>query len=906
MKPHAPALALGLSLIPQLHAADGTWTNPATGGLWSDIGNWSGGPVVDGSGSTANFNTLDITADNTVQLDSARTLGALVFGDTTTATAAGWTLSNNGSSSNILTLAGSGSSTPTITANALGTGKISTIALELAGTQGLAKAGAGELMLTGVNSYSGITTVNAGTLTLQGNASSGGSSPGGTILNSTGITISQGATLKLTNDNTNGNSANRIADGVAITLNGGTFNFGASTAGSTTFAETVGQLNMSSGSGRIITTAASGSGSSSTLTFASLNRTGGTTFSFATTTSLGAAANKILFASAPTVDDGGLIGGWATAGSQDFAAYGANGVVVATYQATNAAETGWQQQHNIKLTTGQTLTADRQVNALALVTPGAGIGLNLGGFTLRVESGGVLGSQSANGNSTISNGNLTAGNGANTAGELFIMDSQPNTRPITISANIVDNGSGAVSLVTSGNINGSASTIILSGTGSNYSGTTTIAGGETRLGFSLANNKALTVATGSTLNLGGLTHAVDGLSGGGTIGITNTAAGGASNSLLSLGNSNGSATFTGNLTASGLSGRDLDIVKNGTGTQVIAGNDFRDVTVSGSPSTTTINNGTLQFAKQVSLYNNNSSRWNATNLVVNSGGTLALNVGGSGEFTSANVDTIKALGSTTGGFKGGSSLGLDTTNAAGGNFSYGSGIGDTNAGANSVGLTKLGTGSLTLTGTSTYTGATLVSAGSLFVNGALGSTTVTVNAGATFGGTGTVGGNVTVGAASYAAGASAGSLEIAGNLNLGAGSNTAVELGGTAFTLNGTEEYDRTKLTGAASILNLGGGTLDISLINGFSLAENQAFGIFQLEETATRTGSFWGLAGDGSLVGNFGGLDLFITYSGNFSDSGTIETSGGNDIVLYTVPEPAAVALGALGMMLLLRRRRP
>ena len=168
-----------------------------------------------------------------------------------------------------------------------------------------------------------------------------------------------------------------------------------------------------------------------------------------------------------------------------------------------------------------------------------------------------------------------------------------------------------------------------------------------------------------------------------------------------------------------------------------------------------------------------------------------------------------------------------------------------------------------------------------------------------------MGGNVTVNnAGTYAAGASAGSIEIAGNLGLGVSSTTAIELGGTSFTLNGTEEYDRTKLTGATSVLTLGG-DLDISLINGFTLAANQAFGIFHLGDTATRNGTFSGLAGDGSLVGTFGGTELFITYSGNFGDSGTVDSSGGNDIVLYTVPEPASAALGALGMILLLRRRR-
>ena len=54
-------------------------------------------------------------------------------------------------------------------------------------------------------------------------------------------------------------------------------------------------------------------------------------------------------------------------------------------------------------------------------------------------------------------------------------------------------------------------------------------------------------------------------------------------------------------------------------------------------------------------------------------------------------------------------------------------------------LTKVGTGTQTLSGTNTYTGATTVNAGALIVNGSIASSSgLTVNAGATVGGTGTL------------------------------------------------------------------------------------------------------------------------------------------------------------------------
>jgi autotransporter-associated beta strand protein len=129
---------------------------------------------------------------------------------------------------------------------------------------------------------------------------------------------------------------------------------------------------------------------------------------------------------------------------------------------------------------------------------------------------------------------------------------------------------------------------------------------------------------------------------------------------------------------------------------------------------TSVNSGVLQFTQQVSLYNNNQANWTATDLVVEAGAVAAFNVGGLGEFTAADINVIKALGTATGGFKTGSTLGLDTTNA-GGTFVYTSVIGNTNAGANVLGLTKYGSGALVVNDDNTYTGATTIAAGTLSV-----------------------------------------------------------------------------------------------------------------------------------------------------------------------------------------------
>ena len=65
-------------------------------------------------------------------------------------------------------------------------------------------------------------------------------------------------------------------------------------------------------------------------------------------------------------------------------------------------------------------------------------------------------------------------------------------------------------------------------------------------------------------------------------------------------------------------------------------------------------------------------------------------------------------------------------------------------GANKLGLTKIGSGTETLSGANTYTGNTAISNGALVVNGSLGTSTVTVETNAALFGNGSLGGNVIV------------------------------------------------------------------------------------------------------------------------------------------------------------------
>ena len=109
-------------------AADGTWTGSDPGFLWGTAANWNPGPAPDATGAVATFNLASPTA---VHLDATRTLGTLNF------TTGGWTIDNNSTPANLLTLA-IASGSPTITT----TSGTDTISANLAGTAGLTKSGA--------------------------------------------------------------------------------------------------------------------------------------------------------------------------------------------------------------------------------------------------------------------------------------------------------------------------------------------------------------------------------------------------------------------------------------------------------------------------------------------------------------------------------------------------------------------------------------------------------------------------------------------------------------------------------------------------------------------------------------------------------------------------------------------
>jgi autotransporter-associated beta strand protein len=169
-----------------------TWINNGNG-FWGSLAgdelNWQNTVVAGGIGSAADFSTIALTQNTVVTLDGSRSIGSMTFGDASAVPASDWSLvPSNNSTLSLATISG----TPTITVN----NQTTTISTVLSGSQGLAKSGAGTLNLNVASSYTGDTTVTAGSLILNSStiASQAAQLASPTINNSATVTFYRGAT----------------------------------------------------------------------------------------------------------------------------------------------------------------------------------------------------------------------------------------------------------------------------------------------------------------------------------------------------------------------------------------------------------------------------------------------------------------------------------------------------------------------------------------------------------------------------------------------------------------------------------------------------------------------------------------------------------------------------------------
>ena len=202
----------------------GVWTSTDNNQRWSNPANWDDAIVADGAGATADF--TNFSEDVTVQLDSARTLGRLVFGDPGVTDPALWTLGNNGSPANVLTLAGP---TPNLHVNAVVTSGGDTVDVPaaadfpttldvvLAGSGGFTKTGVGTLQITQPATITGPLTITKGVVQIG---------PGGSLTPSS-VSISTSQQLRVAGGTftTPGNVTWNSGTGTGIIVSAGTGDF---------------------------------------------------------------------------------------------------------------------------------------------------------------------------------------------------------------------------------------------------------------------------------------------------------------------------------------------------------------------------------------------------------------------------------------------------------------------------------------------------------------------------------------------------------------------------------------------------------------------------------------------------------------------------------------------------------
>lgn len=645
-----------------------------------------------------------------------------------------------------------------------------------AGTLALTKVGNGVLTLSGSNSYTGGTQINAGVLAF-GHTSALGTGAvtigSGTLRAAVSGTVANPIATNGSRIDTNGNSIRlsgvisgsngltKVATTGTLTLAGdNTFTGNVTVDGPADQSPSVLVVtrNTSLGTGTKTVTV-TGYGRSLALDGSGGNITLGSNIGFALSNDLG---------SSQTIRN--LAGNNAISGSIAMTVGGGNAVIQSDAGSLTLAGNIGVSSANLRILTltgsaGGTVsgTVWNGNGTTALAKTGAGT------WTLSGSNTYTGGTQINAGVLAIANTSaLGTGTVTISSGTLRTAFSGTLANPITANAARVDTNGNAVTL--SGVISGSNGF-----TKTATSGTLTLAGdnsftGDVSLdGIAAITDSVLVVTRSTSLGTGaktvtvqgyGRTLALDGS--GGDITLPSTIRFTLSNEALNartIQNLAGNNTISGSITMT--SGGAGTIIQSDAGSLTLAGNissntGFRPLTLQGSAGgavsgnvtngsgtaaltkagagtwtlsgsntysgTTTVSAGVLTLGRQAALYGGTTASWTRSNITVESGATLGVQVGDAagGYFDSTAVDTLLGAGglgasNATSGLKSGARIGFDTTNATGGSFTYASVIANPNSGSNSLGIVKLGAGTLTLTGNNTYTGLTTVSAGTLSI-----------------------------------------------------------------------------------------------------------------------------------------------------------------------------------------------
>ena len=394
------------------------------------------------------------------------------------------------------------------------------------------------------------------------------------------------------------------------------------------------------------------------------------------------------------------------------------------------------------------------------------------------------------------------------------------------------------------------------------SGGTLAAGASTNV---FGATSASTVTSPGALDLGGFNQTIGSLTGSGSV----TNSGVASNAVLSTGADNTSTTFSGTI-QNGASM--LGLTKLGNGTFTLSG-------LNNYTGATTVAAGTLQAGSVSGLASGSAFT------VGTSGATATLDLKG----FSATIGSL--AGNSSGSIT--NSSGTAVTLSTGGNNASTNFAGAIADGAGPIGLTKLGSGTFTLSGINSYTGATTVTTGTLQAGSATGfasgsaftvgtiGTTATLDLNGLNAAIGSLAGNSfglvtnsgTSSPATLTEGGDNSSTTFSGVIQNGASPIGLTKQGSGTFTLGGTDSY-----TGA-TIIN--GGTLFVTS---------------SIATSATFVNSGGMLAGTGT-VGN-----VTVNNGGSFAPgpagtpgsmvvSGNLTFASGGVFLVQVAPTNASIA---------------
>ena len=440
---------------------------------------------------------------------------------------------------------------------------------------------------------------------------------------------------------------------------------------------------------------------------------------------------------------------------------------------------------------------------------------------------------------TIGNSGSISADGTNRVG--VFMNDGTLTNSGTISApqgTAIQFSGGATTTINSGTITGltgfSTGQITSGPTAVINSGTITGTGG-TAIRFDFNQTNSLTLLPGSVIN--------------------GNVLGGGGNDTLALGGAG-----TGNFNVSNIGPaaqfRDFDVfTKTGTSTWTLTGTGAQNWII--QQGTLVGDTNSLQGSQ---ITNNAALTFNQNIL-----GTYAGVISGSGSLTKAGFGQLTLTGNNT--YTGGTTVSSGVLMIGNGGTS-GSIVGNivnnaqltfnrsdnlTFDGQISGGgaVTKIGAGTLTLTGNSTHLGGTFVSEGTLLVNGSIPSAFV---AGGTLGGTGTVGNTTVVNGGTIAPGNSIGQLNFAGNVTFQPFSFYQVEA-------NAAGQADRLAATGTAT---LNGGTVQVLAAAG-TYAPTTTYNILHANQGVN--GTFAGVTSDTAFLTpslNYDFDDVFLTLTRN------------------------------------------